>query len=179
MPAYLSASVTASSQGGASGGVYTAIFGAFSSGIASMLLLAISPRIPSPEPLREAVRLTQFAESFAFPNALLQHALNSTVFRVYVNADLVGVELCAAAKKPLALRITSPNQLFIQRLRPTEELVCGVDDRAVAGYVARGDHRCDAVRVAIYFPKVPEKLQAFQKGSWRYAARMRSHTRCS
>jgi aspartate aminotransferase len=37
--------------------------------------LAISPRIPDPEPLREAVRLTQFAESFAFPNALLQHAL--------------------------------------------------------------------------------------------------------
>ncbi len=42
MPAYLSASVTASSHGSASDGVYTAIFGAFSSGTASMLLAAIS-----------------------------------------------------------------------------------------------------------------------------------------
>ena len=42
MPAYLSASVTASSHGSASGGVYTAIFGAFSSGTASMLFAAIS-----------------------------------------------------------------------------------------------------------------------------------------
>ncbi len=33
----------------------------------------------------------------------LQHALNSTVFRVYVNPDLAGVELCAAAKNVIAL----------------------------------------------------------------------------
>jgi glycerol-3-phosphate dehydrogenase (NAD(P)+) len=33
----------------------------------------------------------------------LQHAINSTVFRVYVNADLAGVELCAAAKNVIAL----------------------------------------------------------------------------
>ena len=33
----------------------------------------------------------------------LQHAINSTVFRVYVNQDLVGVELCAAAKNVIAL----------------------------------------------------------------------------
>jgi len=33
----------------------------------------------------------------------LQHAINSTVFRVYVNADLVGVELCAAAKNVIGL----------------------------------------------------------------------------
>ena len=33
----------------------------------------------------------------------LQHAINSTVFRVYVNDDLVGVELCAAAKNVIAL----------------------------------------------------------------------------
>ncbi len=32
-----------------------------------------------------------------------QHAINSSVFRVYVNADLVGVELCAAAKNVIAL----------------------------------------------------------------------------
>jgi glycerol-3-phosphate dehydrogenase (NAD(P)+) len=33
----------------------------------------------------------------------LQHAINSTVFRAYVNQDLVGVELCAAAKNVIAL----------------------------------------------------------------------------
>jgi hypothetical protein len=52
MPAYFSASVTASSHGCASGGEYTAIFGAFSSGTLSMLPPAISrrmaPSCPSP-----------------------------------------------------------------------------------------------------------------------------------
>jgi glycerol-3-phosphate dehydrogenase (NAD(P)+) len=33
----------------------------------------------------------------------LQHAVNSTAFRVYVNPDPVGVELCAAAKNVIAL----------------------------------------------------------------------------
>jgi glycerol-3-phosphate dehydrogenase (NAD(P)+) len=33
----------------------------------------------------------------------LQHAINSTVFRAYVNSDVVGVELCAAAKNVIAL----------------------------------------------------------------------------
>ena len=33
----------------------------------------------------------------------LQHALNSNLFRAYVNPDLVGVELCAAAKNVIAL----------------------------------------------------------------------------
>jgi glycerol-3-phosphate dehydrogenase (NAD(P)+) len=33
----------------------------------------------------------------------LQHAINSTVFRVYVNRDVTGVELCAAAKNVIAL----------------------------------------------------------------------------
>jgi glycerol-3-phosphate dehydrogenase (NAD(P)+) len=33
----------------------------------------------------------------------LQHAINSVVFRVYVNPDLVGVELCAATKNVIAL----------------------------------------------------------------------------
>jgi glycerol-3-phosphate dehydrogenase (NAD(P)+) len=35
--------------------------------------------------------------------AELQHAINSLVFRVYVNPDVVGVELCAAAKNVIAL----------------------------------------------------------------------------
>jgi glycerol-3-phosphate dehydrogenase (NAD(P)+) len=33
----------------------------------------------------------------------LQHAVNSTLFRAYVNPDVVGVELCAAAKNVIAL----------------------------------------------------------------------------
>ena len=33
----------------------------------------------------------------------LQHAINSSVFRAYVNQDIVGVELCAAAKNVIAL----------------------------------------------------------------------------
>ena len=33
----------------------------------------------------------------------LQEAINSMIFRVYVNDDLVGVELCAAAKNVIAL----------------------------------------------------------------------------
>jgi glycerol-3-phosphate dehydrogenase (NAD(P)+) len=33
----------------------------------------------------------------------LQHELNSSIFRVYVNTDLIGVELCAAAKNVIAL----------------------------------------------------------------------------
>src|SRR5207247_5737309 len=33
----------------------------------------------------------------------LQHAVNSVVFRVYVNPDVTGVELCAAAKNLIAL----------------------------------------------------------------------------
>jgi len=33
----------------------------------------------------------------------LQHAVNSVVFRVYVNPDVTGVELCAAAKNVIAL----------------------------------------------------------------------------
>jgi len=34
---------------------------------------------------------------------MLQDALNSTAFRVYLNDDLIGVELCAAAKNVIAL----------------------------------------------------------------------------
>lgn len=35
--------------------------------------------------------------------AVLQHELHSVRFRIYVNTDLVGVELCAAAKNVIAL----------------------------------------------------------------------------
>jgi glycerol-3-phosphate dehydrogenase (NAD(P)+) len=55
----------------------------------------------------------------------LQLALNSTAFRVYVNDDLVGVELCAAAKNVIALAAGGADGL-------------GLGDNAKAALVARG-----------------------------------------
>ena len=55
----------------------------------------------------------------------LQHAINSTVFRVYVNADLVGVELCAAAKNVIALAAGGVDGL-------------GLGDNAKAALITRG-----------------------------------------
>ena len=55
----------------------------------------------------------------------LQLAINSTVFRVYVNDDVVGVELCAAAKNVIALAAGGADGL-------------GLGDNAKAALVARG-----------------------------------------
>jgi glycerol-3-phosphate dehydrogenase (NAD(P)+) len=55
----------------------------------------------------------------------LQHAINSAVFRVYVNEDIVGVELCAAAKNVIALAAGGADGL-------------GLGDNAKAALVARG-----------------------------------------
>ncbi len=55
----------------------------------------------------------------------LQHALNSTLFRVYVNPDLVGVELCAAAKNVIALAAGGVDGLRL-------------GDNAKASIIARG-----------------------------------------
>jgi glycerol-3-phosphate dehydrogenase (NAD(P)+) len=55
----------------------------------------------------------------------LQDELNSTVFRVYVNDDVVGVELCAAAKNVIALAAGAADGL-------------GLGDNAKAALVARG-----------------------------------------
>lgn len=55
----------------------------------------------------------------------LQLAINSTSFRVYVNDDLVGVELCAAAKNVIALAAGGADGL-------------GLGDNAKAGLVTRG-----------------------------------------
>jgi glycerol-3-phosphate dehydrogenase (NAD(P)+) len=57
--------------------------------------------------------------------AQLQHALNSTLFRAYVNADLVGVELCAAAKNVIALAAGGVDGLRL-------------GDNAKASLIARG-----------------------------------------
>jgi glycerol-3-phosphate dehydrogenase (NAD(P)+) len=55
----------------------------------------------------------------------LQHALNSSLFRAYVNPDLVGVELCAAAKNVIALAAGGVDGLAL-------------GDNAKASLIARG-----------------------------------------
>jgi glycerol-3-phosphate dehydrogenase (NAD(P)+) len=55
----------------------------------------------------------------------LQHELISPRFRVYVNADLVGVELCAAAKNVIALAAGAVDGL-------------GLGDNAKAALITRG-----------------------------------------
>ncbi len=55
----------------------------------------------------------------------LQHAVNSPTFRVYVNPDLVGVELCAAAKNVIALAAGAVDGLSL-------------GDNAKAALIARG-----------------------------------------
>jgi len=55
----------------------------------------------------------------------LQEAVNSSVFRVYVNTDLIGVELCAAAKNVIAMSAGGVDGL-------------GLGDNAKAALITRG-----------------------------------------
>jgi glycerol-3-phosphate dehydrogenase (NAD(P)+) len=55
----------------------------------------------------------------------IQHAIMSPRFRVYVNSDLVGVELCAAAKNVMALAAGAVDGL-------------GLGDNAKAALISRG-----------------------------------------
>ena len=64
------------------------------------------------------------SEDAAFASEL-QDALNSTVFRVYLNDDLIGVELCAAAKNVIALAAGACDGI-------------GAGDNAKAALITRG-----------------------------------------
>jgi glycerol-3-phosphate dehydrogenase (NAD(P)+) len=64
------------------------------------------------------------SENHAFAEEL-QHTITSMVFRVYVNDDLVGVELCAAAKNVIALAAGGVDGL-------------GLGDNAKASLITRG-----------------------------------------
>jgi glycerol-3-phosphate dehydrogenase (NAD(P)+) len=55
----------------------------------------------------------------------LQQAINSPIFRVYVNTDIVGVEFCGAAKNVIALAAGGVDGL-------------GLGDNAKAGVITRG-----------------------------------------
>jgi glycerol-3-phosphate dehydrogenase (NAD(P)+) len=65
------------------------------------------------------------ASADGFLAGRLQHTVNSTVFRVYVNPDPVGVELCAAAKNVIALAAGGVDGL-------------GLGDNAKAALITRG-----------------------------------------
>jgi glycerol-3-phosphate dehydrogenase (NAD(P)+) len=81
----------------------------------------------------------------------LQHAINSMVFRVYVNDDLVGVELCAAAKNVIALAAggvdglelgdNAKASLITRGLAEMARLgeACGAQPETFAGLAGMGD----------------------------------------
>jgi glycerol-3-phosphate dehydrogenase (NAD(P)+) len=68
---------------------------------------------------------TVIASEDGFLAGQLQHAINSTAFRVYVNPDVVGVELCAAAKNVIGLSAGGVDGL-------------GLGDNAKAALITRG-----------------------------------------
>jgi glycerol-3-phosphate dehydrogenase (NAD(P)+) len=81
----------------------------------------------------------------------LQEAINSMVFRVYVNNDLVGVELCAAAKNVIALAAggvdglrlgdNAKASLITRGLAEMARLgeACGAQPETFAGLAGMGD----------------------------------------
>src|SRR4029077_8545286 len=72
--------------------------------------------------LRSAAVIASEDEALA---TRLQQAINSPIFRVYVQTDLIGVELCAAAKNVIALAAGGVDGL-------------GLGDNAKAALITRG-----------------------------------------
>ncbi len=81
----------------------------------------------------------------------LQHAVNSRAFRIYVNPDVVGVELCAAAKNVIALAAGAVDGLVLgdnakaalitRGLAEMSRLgdACGARPETFAGLAGMGD----------------------------------------
>lgn len=68
----------------------------------------------------------------------LQHAVNSTVFRTYVNPDIVGVELCAAAKNVIALAAGGVDGLDLGDNAKASLITRGLAEMARLGSAAGG-----------------------------------------
>ncbi len=68
----------------------------------------------------------------------LQHAVNSTVFRTYVNPDVVGVELCAAAKNVIALAAGGVDGLDLGDNAKASLITRGLAEMARLGEAAGG-----------------------------------------
>jgi glycerol-3-phosphate dehydrogenase (NAD(P)+) len=66
----------------------------------------------------------------------LQHAINSSVFRAYVNPDVVGVELCAAAKNVIALAAGAVDGLDLGDNAKASLITRGLAEMARLGEVA-------------------------------------------
>jgi glycerol-3-phosphate dehydrogenase (NAD(P)+) len=69
----------------------------------------------------------------------LQEALNSLVFRVYVNDDLIGVELCAAAKNVIALAAGAVDGLALGDNAKTALITRGLVEMARLGEALGAD----------------------------------------
>jgi glycerol-3-phosphate dehydrogenase (NAD(P)+) len=68
----------------------------------------------------------------------LQHALSSGLFRAYVNSDLVGVELCAAAKNVIALAAGGVDGLALGDNAKASLIARGLAEMARLGEAAGG-----------------------------------------
>ena len=70
----------------------------------------------------------------------LQHAINSLVFRVYVNDDIVGVELCAAAKNVIGLAAGGVDGLGLGDNAKTALITRGLAEMARLGEACGARH---------------------------------------
>jgi glycerol-3-phosphate dehydrogenase (NAD(P)+) len=70
---------------------------------------------------------------------MLQDVLNSNVFRVYLNDDLIGVELCAAAKNVIALAAGACDGLGAGDNAKAALITRGLAEMARLGLAAGGD----------------------------------------
>ena len=68
----------------------------------------------------------------------LQHAIGSLAFRAYVNSDLVGVELCAAAKNVIALAAGAVDGLELGDNAKAAVITRGLAEMARLGLAAGG-----------------------------------------